>query len=61
MEDPTPPVETPRKSVVGGLKTRLFEGSKSIGSLWAFNFLDSKIHLRRWFFLDLKTFNFLDL
>ena len=32
MEDPTPPLDTPE--VVGGLKTRLFEGPKSLGSLW---------------------------
>ena len=32
MKDPTPPIHTPE--VVGGLKTRLFEGPKSIGSLW---------------------------
>ena len=32
MEDPSP-LDTPE--VVGGLKTRLFEGPKSIGSLWA--------------------------
>ena len=32
MEDPTTPLDTPE--VVGGLKTRLFEGPKSIGSLW---------------------------
>ena len=31
-EDPTPPLDTPE--AVGGLKTRLFEGPKSIGSLW---------------------------
>ena len=30
MEDPTPPLDTP----VRGLKTRLFEGPKSIRSLW---------------------------
>ena len=28
MEDPTPPLDTPE--VVGGLKTRLFQGPKSI-------------------------------
>ena len=33
MEDPTPPLDTPE--VVGGLKARVFEGTKSIGSLWA--------------------------
>ena len=32
MEDPTTPLDTPE--VVGGLKTRLFEGPKSTGSLW---------------------------
>ena len=32
MEDPTPPLDTPE--VVGGLKTRLVEGAKSIGRLW---------------------------
>ena len=31
-EDPAPPLDTPE--AVGGLKTRLFEGPKSIGSLW---------------------------
>ena len=31
MEDPSRTLETPE--VVGGLKTRLFEGPKSIGSL----------------------------
>ena len=34
MEDPTPTLHT--LEVVGGLKTRLFEGPKSIGSLWVF-------------------------
>ena len=29
MEDPTPPLDTP-KNMVGGLKTRLCEGPKSI-------------------------------
>ena len=33
MEDPTPPLDTPK--VVGGLEARLFEGPKSIRSLWA--------------------------
>ena len=32
MEDPTPPLDTPE--VVGGIKTWLFEGPKSIGSFW---------------------------
>ena len=32
MEDPTPPLDTPE--VFGGLKTRLFEGPKLIGSVW---------------------------
>ena len=33
MEDPTPPLDT--AEVFRGLKTWLFEGPKSIGSLWA--------------------------
>ena len=43
MEDPTPPLET--LEMVGGLKTKLFEGPKSIGSLWVRG--NSLPHLQR--------------
>ena len=41
MEDPTPPLDTPE--VFGGLKTRLFEGPKLIGSVWVGKSIISRI------------------
>ena len=43
LDDPAPPLDTPE--VVGGLKTRLFDGPKSIGSLWVQCFISLQADL----------------